>query len=282
VSKRIAVITDATSAGFWFPTWYDYYSREFGADALHVVTYAGKRGDFKEFDLAGLWDVVLAYDDVLRAKLMSTMVQSLLLTHDFVVRCDVDEFLIPDVRKFDGLKAYLEQCALPYVSAYGVEVFEQIGAAPLDASQPILVAQRQRAASNSALNKIAVTSTPLDWWPGFHSANAAPAFDDLYLFHLKFADLGRRIAWFEHMRAGVPRESSEYAYFSATKAQMIDHQEAISEQPCRADGWSNLPDQAELQKFLATVTRSDDGCQQGEFLYGSESFLIPAEFRGKL
>jgi hypothetical protein len=282
VSKRIAVVTDATSAGFWFPVWYRYYSREFGADALYVLTYEGKRNEFKNFDLAGVWDVANTYNDELRAKLMSSLVRTLLLTHDLVVRCDVDEILIPDLRKFEGLKDYLGKCDLPYVSAYGIEVFEKLGDEPLDSSLSILVSQRQQAIMNSALHKIAVTSIPLDWSPGFHSANAQPMFDALYLFHMKFADIERRAIWFDFMKSSVPNGSSEQNYFSCTMAQLTDQKEMLSEQPCRADGWSNLPDPVEVQRFFATVTRAENGCCQGDFFLAPASFLIPEEYRGKL
>jgi hypothetical protein len=282
VDKRIAVVTDATSAGFWFPAWYRYYAGEFGADALHVVTYEGKRREFKDFDLAGLWDVAHSYDDELRPKVISGLVRSLLLTHDVVVRCDVDEFLIPDLRKFEGLKDYVQKCELPYVCAYGIEVFERSGDTELDASVPILSTQRRHAITNSALHKIAVTSIPLDWWPGFHSANAQPVFDDLYLFHLKFADIDLRVAWFEFMKASVPEGSFEHTYFSCTMADLMAQKQSLSEQPCRVDGWSNLPDPIELQRFFATVTRDDNGCCQGEFFLAPASFVIPDEYRGKL
>jgi len=282
MSKRIAVVTDATSAGFWFPAWYRYYSREFGADALHVLTYQGKRREFKDFDLAGLWDVAHTYDDQLRSKLISSLVRTLLLTHDLVVRCDVDEILIPDMRRFAGLRDYLDRCDLPHVCAYGIELFEKQGEPPLDASQPILVSQRRHGITNSALHKTAVTSVPLDWWPGFHSANTEPVFDALYLFHLKFTNIERRVAWFDFMKASVPEGSSEHGYFSCTMEQLIDERAMLSEQPCREDGWANLPDPVEVQRFFATVTRAESGCCQGEFFLSPTSFLIPDEFLGAL
>jgi len=282
MSKRIAVVTDATSAGFWFPTWYRYYAGELGADALHVVTYRGARREFKDFDLAGLWDVPHPYDDDLRAKLISSLVRSLLLTHDTVVRCDVDEFLIPDLRKFDGLKNYLVRCDLPYVCAYGVEVFEREGEAGIDGERRILITQRRHAVMNSALHKIAVTSIPLDWTPGFHSANAEPVFDYLYLFHLKFADVEQRAAWFEFMRAGVSEGSFEHDYFSSTLEEVRDLKETLSELPLSPDRWRHLPDRPAVERFLATVKRDETGSCQGEFFMAESSFLIPEEYRGRV
>ncbi len=60
MSRTVAVVTDATSAGFWFPKWHDYYGRLFGARNLHVLTYEGQRPAFDGVVLGGVWDVPLA------------------------------------------------------------------------------------------------------------------------------------------------------------------------------------------------------------------------------
>jgi len=72
---------------------------------------------------------------------------------------------------------------------------------------------------------------PLDWTPGFHSANAEPGLDDVYLFHLKLANVERR--------ASVAEGSSEHDYFSATVIEMRDLKETLSGYPCSTDGWQN-------------------------------------------
>jgi len=64
--------------------------------------------------------------------------------------------------------------------------------------------------------------------------------------------------------------------------QLMDHQEMLSEKPCHADGWSNLPDVLELSRFLDTVAPGDDGCWQGEFFFGDSSFLLPEHYRDKI
>jgi hypothetical protein len=84
------------------------------------------------------------------------------------------------------------------------------------------------------------------------------------------------------MKASVPEGSSEHGYFSCTMEQLIDQREMLSEQPCREDGWANLPDPVEVQRFFSTVTRAENGCCQGEFFLSPTSFLIPDEFLGAL
>lgn len=280
--KRIAVITDATSADFWFPKWHKYYSEEFGAEALHVVTYLGHRADFKGFDLAALWDVPRAYDDKLRARLISSHVSTLLKTHDVVVRCDVDEFLIPDLRRYSGLRNYIDSCSMPYVSAYGIDVFERSGDAPIEMSLPILITQRRYGIANTPLHKIAITTVPLEWAPGFHAATAPPAFDSLFMFHMKFADIKRRSAWFDLMKASVLEGGDEYKYFSWTQEQMQGHKASLSNRPLSSEHWANLPSLEEQSLFLASVTKWPSGCYQGDFRVAKSAFIIPDEFRNRV
>ncbi len=45
-----------------------------------------------------------------------------------------------------------------------------------------------------ALNKSAVTGIPIHWTPGFHFASVSPEFNDLYLFHMKLADIDMQVA----------------------------------------------------------------------------------------
>jgi hypothetical protein len=279
--KRIAVLTDATSADFWFPKWYEYYSNQFGADALHVVTYSGRRKVFRTFDVAALWDVPHSYDDKLRAVLISSLVRTLLLTHDIVIRCDVDEFLIANPRQYTSLSDYIQRCELKYVTAYGIDIFEKEGDSLINVSMPVLVSQRRHGIVNSPLHKIAVTTIPLDWAAGFHAATAPPAFDSLYLFHMKFADVGRRSEWFQFMKASVKEGGPEHKYFSFTQDQMKKHKVELSNKPCLSDGWSYLSNMEEKDEFLASVTRWPTGTYQGTFAVAKSSFVIPEEFRDK-
>ena len=282
MSKRIAVLTDATSAGFWFPKWHQYYASEFGAAALHVVTYRGYRGDFRDFDLGAVWDVPRPYDDRIRAQLLSNLARALLVTHDVVVRCDVDEFLIPDLRQYESLKDYLIRCDKPYVSAYGVDVFEREGDAPLDMSAPILVSQRRHGIINTSLHKTAIVTEPMDWSPGFHASNVIPSFDSLYLFHMKFSDVERRAQWFQFMKSTVPEGGSEYTYFSFTHDQMKKHKAMLSGKPCVDDGWFHLENVDAQRAFLSTVTMRSPTCYQGIFSIGDSAFVIPNEFHNKI
>lgn len=278
--KRVAVITDATSSGFFFRKWHDYYGRAFGRSSLYVLTYAGLRGAFQDIELGGIWEAPHRYSDPLRCRLISSLVAALLSSHDVVVRCDVDEFLVPDPRRHAGLPDYIEQLELPYVTACGVDVIEDVADPALDCARPILGNQRRTGIRSSSLNKTSITTVPLAWAEGFHAANVMPLLDDLYLFHMKFADIKGRIAWFAHMADAVGHAGREGSYFSIDQQSMLGLQTSLLRYP-RIAGWRALAEEDFDQRYLATVTRNPkNGIYVGDFMDGAVIFDIPAEFAG--
>ena len=270
--KKVAVLTDASSAAFFFPLWYRYYGGQFGAAALNVVTYAGMKAQFENFALANIWEVGAAYDDGLRAAVMSDFVAVLLRTHDVVIRCDVDEILVPDLARHDGLKAFVEETTLPYVTARGIDVVERPDEAPLDIEQPIFGTQRCFGVLSSALNKTCVTSRPLRWAAGFHGASELPVFSILYLLHLKFADIARQVAWFETMRTRVAPGSQAESYYS------------VGEQHLRrvAKAFATLPvggaedEEVFAARYMQTLWR-DETLKTCQGAFFRQDFLISLE-----
>ena len=120
--RKVAVITDAVSPEFWFPFWYEYYSRELGAENLHVFTYRGLSGQFGGYALGSLREIPHDYDDALRARVVSDAAAALLSTHDVVLRADTDEMLVADPARYANLAAYAQSVTLPYVTARGFNV----------------------------------------------------------------------------------------------------------------------------------------------------------------
>lgn len=267
--KKIAVITDAVSSAFFFPVWHRYYGGLFGVENLHVVTYQGLKDSFAGIALGNLWAVNAAYDDTLRAGVIADLIAVLLRSHDVVIRCDVDEFLLPDPRQFADLADFIERNELPYVTAQGVDVIELAEDAPLDLEKPIFGVQRRYGLRSSALNKTCVMTIPLRWAEGFHGANVPPRFAGLYNLHLKFADIKKRIAWDQAMLQGLVPGSKAYRYFSVG----IDHLTGVRNfMASRPKGGAET--QAAFDaRFLATVYhRPDSGIHQGDFF--SQDFLI--------
>jgi len=189
-----------------------YYGGQFGVENLFVVTYGNSNG-FERLGLGGIWVVAGPYEDKLRAKLVSKLVDALLEFYDVVVRCDVDEFVIPNLDKHQSLTSYIEVVEDDYVTAIGIDVFEGADEGELRLDSPILGQQRRMGALNSALDKTTLTSVSLEWAPGFHATKNPPNFNDLFIFHLKWADLKGRKAWHASMAESVLQGGSEERYF---------------------------------------------------------------------
>ncbi len=161
---RTAVITDAVSAEFYFPCWHKYYASQFGVENLYVVTYDGLRAEFKGFDLGGVWETK-AYNNDLRIKIISGLVNVLLEQYDYVIRVDTDEFIAADPRAFASLADYMGTLERPYVTAMGYDVVPARDDKDLVLDDPILLTQRRLAYPYDALNKTCITGIPLTWAP---------------------------------------------------------------------------------------------------------------------
>ena len=270
--KKVAVIADATSAEFFFPFWHRYYASQFGAANLHVVTYAGMKPLFSRVELGNLWEVSAKYDDTLRVGVIADLISALLRSHDVVLRCDVDEFLVPDPAAYANLAEFVECNELPYVTARGVDVIEMEDDAPLDQDQPVFGVQRRFGVRSAALNKTCLTTVPLRWAPGFHAANVPPHFSGLYNLHMKFANIKSRIAWHERMLEGLEPGSKEYKYFAVGAEHLTGVQRFLAARP--REGAEN---EVEFDKrFLDSVrVNPQNGIHQGDFL--TQDFLVSLE-----
>src|SRR3954469_15184174 len=105
---KIAVVTDAVSADAYFPVWYAYYGKQFGARNIYVFTYAPNAAAFSGVQLGGVQLIDDHYNDDLRKEAITAFVCGLLETYEMVIRVDVDEFLVPDPLEFASLAERLE------------------------------------------------------------------------------------------------------------------------------------------------------------------------------
>jgi hypothetical protein len=255
MGKRIAVVTDAISSDFLFQTWYRYYSQQFDASALYVVTYKGLAGRFSGHNLGGLIELPEDYNDRIRASFISNFVTGLLAVYDGVVRVDVDEMLVPrSVAGIPTLREFLERFEGAYLSARGFDVIASDQDASLDLERRILIDQRKFAYGNSTLNKVAYTTVSTNWLQGFHSCTLFPKFGDLFLFHLKFADTKVQFAWRETMiqSLGENSETELKKYYEPNAERLDAYRKGIVKRPV-VFGYDGLYRAEHEDKFLELV-----------------------------
>lgn len=277
--KRVAVIGDTISTDQLFQVWHNYYSLLFGAKHLYVVTYRGLSHKFAHVELGGLWEIPENYNDPVRCRVISSLVRALLGSHDYVVRCDIDEILAPDPRQSPDLAAYIEALDRPYMTGRGMEVMEGYEESSLNPNIPILVQQRKLCFRASSLNKTCVTSVPLEWGSGFHGCTGFPMLRDLYLFHIKYTDMTGRLRWLADLKASTPGnvEVERYCDTGIAHIQQLRTTALGREQ---LTGWDNFADRTFDDAYLDTVKYDAAKIYLGAFSHEEKLLEIPSEFLG--
>ncbi len=280
---RIAVVTDSISKSFYFPLFLNYYRRELPDADIYVLTPAGRADLFAEFDLAGIIELPIDfYDDTVRAKAMSDLVTELTTRYTHVVRVDCDEFAVADPRRFASLQDYIAECRRDYVTAYGYDIVAAPSDPPLDFSKPILGMQRKFAFALNALNKTCLTSIPMTWGRGFHACQMPPAFDGLFLMHLKRADIDMQFR-FGRFIAELTREDKYIRnYYLMPRDDIVSFHQSLFGREVFG-GWDRFLDQAFLDAFQAGLKKSaETGIWEIEYTTSPNLVMLPEEFTGRL
>ena len=119
-----------------------------------------------------------------------------------MIYVDVDEMLVADPGLHPSLADYAASCGPDaVVTAVGLDVVHCPQDEPaLDWSGPVST-QRRWLRFSSAMCKPALVRRPVRWAPGFHNIDAPPRFGGLFLFHLRYADLGSGLERLARTRA---------------------------------------------------------------------------------
>jgi hypothetical protein len=278
--RQPIAVTDAVSPDGYFPLWHRYYASQLGAANLIVVTYAGMAQHFSSFELRRIYELPGAYNDDRRLAAINEIGLEIVAANGRLLRADVDEFIVPDPRKYPSLREYLARTDAPYVTARGFDVIQSPLEAPLDYTRPIVLEQRQFAFAVAALNKTCVTSVPLRWGRGFHQCTAPPQFGELYLLHLKRADIKFQKAWAKHRVSNINDDAYAKKYYEDTISYVDAFHRQRFELPTLAG--DALYDRADFDaKFLATLKKNEaSGLYEGPFLIDEVNVEIPEGFRG--
>jgi hypothetical protein len=248
--RRVAVVTDAASPGYFFPAWHRYYGGLFGDENLFVLTYGGAADSFAGFRTRLTRSICPDFSDAVRVPYVTQFVALLLAHYDVVIRCDVDEFLLPDPSADPSLAAFAQRLADPYVTAIGLNVYETKGDRALDLQGAPLLDQRRHCVKDGAYSKTAIVRSPIAWSGGFHNASVPPRFGGLYLFHMKYADIAGRALWIDHLLATcTPHERP----FQQTFLDNLKTASAWFDALPVADGWPAFQDDTFERRFLSGV-----------------------------
>ena len=222
---KLAAVTMAYNEPIYAPIWLRHYARQVGAAHCYVIDHGSDDGSL---DTLGVTSVLRLprspQDDPRRARFLSGFCAALLQWYDAVLYADIDELLVADPAQHRDLAAYAASMPAEVITAIGLDVQhlpgEEAGFDPVRS----VGEQRRWARFNSAMCKPALIRRPVAWAPGFHCADVPPVFDRLYLFHLRYFDLGlglARLAKTRTMPWAVPGAGSHQRMDDAAWSAMV-------------------------------------------------------------
>jgi hypothetical protein len=191
--QRAVAMTMVRDEADMLPRWIDYYGRQLGMDNLIVLDDNSLDGSTDDLPCTRYrlppapWKKPWGRT---RARLVNSMANGLLACNDVAIYTDVDEFLIPDPARYDGLCDYLAARADRAVMApLALEVLHHARLEPaLDPTRPVLE-QRRFVKFSPGMCKPLLKRTTDAWQRAFHEIHAPFEVDpELWMLHLKYYD----------------------------------------------------------------------------------------------
>lgn len=213
-------VTMAYNEPDFAPLWARHYAAELGARNCYLIDHGSTDGSTDH--LGGINVIRIPrspQDDPRRTAFLSRFCASLLSWYDVVFHGDVDEILVADPARHSGLAAYAEAERRETVWAIGLDLVHLPSRERALSGMLPVSRQRRWLRFSSAMCKPAMIRVPVQWAPGFHSIDQPPAFGELFLFHLRYADLGRGLARLARTRAQPWEDRDAGAHQRMTDAQ---------------------------------------------------------------
>ncbi|MCX7888796.1 MAG: glycosyltransferase family 2 protein [Rhodobacteraceae bacterium] len=188
-----AVVTMVKDDFVFLRKWVDYYGRQFGRSALHVVSHGGDPEIDRIADGCSVIRIPGGFDagfDVRRWRFLSQLTGALLAYYRWVICGDVDEYVVADPatgRTLAGILATRDPGAV--LTPVGIEVVHRADAEP-DGIEPAILGPRRFGRFSTRYCKPCITSVPVRFSRGGHFANHATltVVPELVLFHMKYCD----------------------------------------------------------------------------------------------
>lgn len=189
----VAAITMARDEADMLPRWVRHYGGQLGESNLLVFDDNSTDGSTDDLpctvhrlpQLPGRHGY-----ETSRMELMSGIAQGLLAVYDFVIFADVDEFIIADPDRYDGLVDFLaDRRDRSVIAPVALNVVHHPGAeGPLDPARPLL-GQRRFVKYVPLMCKPSVKAVPAAWADASHGIKAPFEVDpELFMLHMKFYD----------------------------------------------------------------------------------------------
>lgn len=202
---HVAVMTMARNEASMLPRWLTYYGAQVGAPNLFVLDDMSSDGSVVDIDATVVHLPVRATarrsdageaseadgGAAFRKTVASNKFAAALLEfYDVVIFVDADEFIIPDPRRYSGLRDFLERNPDKVVAPLGLNLTHVPDLEEPLREDGLLLAQRRHVKVASLMSKPAIKRVAARWTGGTHGiAREYHVRQDILLLHAKFADL---------------------------------------------------------------------------------------------
>ncbi|MET0271084.1 MAG: glycosyltransferase family 2 protein [Sphingomonas sp.] len=189
----LAVITMVYNEAQKLPVWLRHYDRQVGLEHCYVIDHGSDDGSTANMGAASRIALPRSpQDNVQRLALVTDLARGLLRYYRHVAYLDADELLVADPVRYRDLADYADRMTGDAVTSIGLEIVHGPDEAPLDPERDI-GEQRGSVIFSSSMCKTNIIGKEVKWAPGWHAHDGRPRFDDLYLFHLRHADLDQAL-----------------------------------------------------------------------------------------
>ena len=286
----LAVVTMVYNEAVFLPVWLRHYTGEVPARHCYVVDHGSDDGSTAPEHLPRGLNLLhiprSPQDDQRRAPFISKLCAALLAWYESVIYVDVDELLVADPAHHASLADFA--ATLPdgaVVSAIGLDVVHRPNDEPaVDWGRPV-TEQRRCVRFSSSMCKPVLIRVPVRWAPGFHNIEASPVFDELFLFHLRYADLPSGLTRLARTRSQLWVSDQAGSHQRMEDSQWREMLLGMAALPCRTSGTFGLDD-PELRSWLARVlesaqSRRNDLYRIDLHLSGDALWQVPPRFIGR-
>ena len=218
---KICAITNVFNERFNLPIWLRYYGTQVGIENCIVIDDLSNDGSTQNLGGASLIKLPRApFDDFRRANLISDLANAMLRSYDAVIYSDCDELAVADPRRFSSLAEFCESMTTACEAGIGLNLLHKIDSESAIRANENILKQRSYVQFVSPMCKPIFVRDRVTWGGGFHSSNFPLSLTGLYVFHLRWVDLGEcfkrldvtRNLIFKDLRTGVHQRLSIAEY----------------------------------------------------------------------